>query len=196
MLRNNVNKHVKNSIRPAWVNENKIWYKTEIDGQSTYQLFDPARGKMISNESKTELFKKGKVTDLKRQNSRISPDGKYEAFIRDWNLWIKEIETDEGNSTHNDGEKDFGYATDNAGWRHSDQSHCQLVSGFQKDCHLSAGSAACQRYVPGENQGWFAPELMAWKYPLPGDEEIIKIHRVIIDISGDDPKMIKVKAGS
>jgi dipeptidyl-peptidase-4 len=33
---------------------------------------------------------------------------------------------------------------------------------------------------------------MAWKYPLPGDEEIIKIHRVIIDVSGK-PKITRLK---
>ena len=38
-----------------------------------------------------------------------------------------------------------------------------------------------------------APELMEWKYPLPGDEDIIRIHRVIIDISAEKPRIVSLK---
>ena len=34
---------------------------------------------------------------------------------------------------------------------------------------------------------------MEWKYPLPGDEDIIRIHRVIIDISGKNPSLVRLK---
>jgi len=37
-----------------------------------------------------------------------------------------------------------------------------------------------------------APELQAWKYPLPGDEDIIQIHRVIIDVNAT-PKITRLK---
>ena len=191
MLRKNVSKYVKNSIRPAWVNENKVWYKTEVDGKAVYQLFDPAKGKMITNDSQTELFKKGKATTINRKNSRISPDGKYEVFIRNWNLWIKELETEKEIQLTTDGEEDFGYATDNAGWRHSDRA----IVSWSPDSKKIATYQQDQRHV---NDMYLvktkvgAPELQAWKYPLPGDEEIIKIHRVIVDISSD-PKITRLK---
>ena len=51
----------------------------------------------------------------------ISPDGKHAAFIRDWNLWVREIPGGKETQLTTDGVKDFGYATDNAGWTHSDR---------------------------------------------------------------------------
>jgi hypothetical protein len=35
-------------------------------------------------------------------------------------------------------------------------------------------------YLVSTNVG--APRLEAWKYPLPQDKEIAKIHRVVIDV--------------
>ncbi len=43
------------------------------------------------------------------------------AFIRDYNLWAKEISTGKETQLTADGVKDFGYATNNAGWTKSDR---------------------------------------------------------------------------
>jgi dipeptidyl-peptidase-4 len=40
-----------------------------------------------------------------------------------------------------------------------------------------------------------APELQEWKYPLPGDSDIIRIYRVIINVSGD-PGIVRLKMAS
>ena len=50
------------------------------------------------------------------RNQALSPDGKRAAFIRDWNLWVRDIATGKETQLTHDGVKDFGYATDNAGW--------------------------------------------------------------------------------
>src|SRR4051794_1480727 len=55
-------------------------------------------------------------------NTVPSPDGKREAFIRDWNLWVRDVATRQEKQLTTDGAKDFGYATDNAGWVHSDRA--------------------------------------------------------------------------
>src|SRR5262249_3218476 len=49
-----------------------------------------------------------------------SPDNKRIAFIRDYNLWVREIATRKETQLTTDGVKDFGYATNNAGWTKSD----------------------------------------------------------------------------
>ncbi len=51
----------------------------------------------------------------------LSPDGKRAAFIRDYNLWVREVASGKETQLTKDGVKDFGYATDNAGWTHSDR---------------------------------------------------------------------------
>src|SRR5690606_2886154 len=54
-------------------------------------------------------------------NVSRSPDGKKEVFIKDWNLWVRDVESKTEVQLTKDGVKDFGYATDNAGWRKSDR---------------------------------------------------------------------------
>jgi hypothetical protein len=47
-----------------------------------------------------------------------SPDGRLTAFLRNDNLWVREIATGKETQLTTDGVKDHGYATDNAGWTH------------------------------------------------------------------------------
>ena len=51
----------------------------------------------------------------------MSPDGSRAIFICDWNLWVKDVATGQERQLTTDGVKDFGYATDNAGWASSDR---------------------------------------------------------------------------
>ena len=52
----------------------------------------------------------------------LSPDKTKEAFIRDWNLWLRDGATGKETQLTTDGVKDYGYATDNAGWTMSDNA--------------------------------------------------------------------------
>jgi hypothetical protein len=45
-----------------------------------------------------------------------SPDGKLAVFIRTDNLWLRDLQSGTERVLTTDGVKDFGYATDNAGW--------------------------------------------------------------------------------
>ena len=55
-----------------------------------------------------------------RGQVNASPDKKLAIFIRDYNLWLRVTATGEEKQLTTDGVKDFGYATDNAGWQHTD----------------------------------------------------------------------------
>ena len=55
------------------------------------------------------------------ENSVTSPDGRYAAFIRAHNLWVKDLTTNQDRQLTTDGVEDFGYATNNAGWIRSDE---------------------------------------------------------------------------
>lgn len=195
MLGANVNKYVDNAIRPQWTTDGKIWYKAEADGESVYKLVDPKKKKIQTAHTRSELFEDGEVEQGAGRWTRRtakSPDGRYEVFIKDWNLWLREVESGEEKALTNDGIKDFGYATDNAGWKHTDRAivswspDSKKIATFQQDQrHVST------MYLVKTKVG--APELMEWKYPLPEDEDIIRIHRVIIDISGEEPRMTRLK---
>ena len=87
-----------------------------------------------------------------RTESR-SPDEKSVAFIRDWNLWVRDVATGRETPLTTDGVKDFGYATDNAGWTRSDRPILVLVAGLEENRDLPAGSASGRRDVSGRHQG-------------------------------------------
>src|SRR5499426_3206070 len=114
-------------------------------------------------------------------NSILSPDGKRAAFIRDFNLWVRDMTTGKETQLTEDGVKDFGYATDNAGWTRSERPvllwspDSKKIATFQHD-----GRGSGEMYLVHTAVGH--PTLEAWKYPLPGDAKIFEIQRVIIDI--------------
>jgi dipeptidyl-peptidase 4 len=113
--------------------------------------------------------------------SVASPDGRYAAFIRDHNLWVRDLTTNEDRQLTNDGMQDFGYATNNAGWIRSDMPvllwspDSRRIATFQHD---SRGVG--EMYLVSTNVG--GPRLERWRYPLPQDTVIFRIHRVIIDV--------------
>ncbi len=127
--------------------------------------------------------------DLGR-NVSISPDGRLAAFIRDYNLWVRELATGKETQLTTDGVKDFGYATDNAGWVKSDRPvllwspDSKKIATFQQDeRHVG------EMYLVNTTVGH--PTLQAWKYPLPGDSVIQMIHRVIIEVDG--PRVVRLQ---
>ena len=69
----------------------------------------------------------------------LSPDGHKAAFIRDWNLWMRDTATGREVQLTTDGVVNYGYATDNAGWTHSDNPilvwspDSRRIATFQQD---------------------------------------------------------------
>ncbi len=112
----------------------------------------------------------------------VSPDGRRAAYIRDHNLWMREVRTGAEIQLTRDGVKDFAYATDNAGWTRSDRPilawspDSRRIATFQQD-ERGVG----EMYLVSTTTGH--PELQAWKYPLPGDSVITTIQRVVIDVA-------------
>lgn len=111
-----------------------------------------------------------------------SPNGKYEVFIRNWNLVLRDRATGKETQITKDGVTDFGYATDNAGWQHSDRPvvvwspDSTRIATFQQD-QRKTSTMALVSTRPG------APVVETWKYPFLGDKDITTIERVIIDVS-------------
>ncbi len=111
----------------------------------------------------------------------ISPDGQRGVFIRDWNLWVRDLTTGRERQLTTDGSKYFGYATDNAGWSSSERA---LVA-WSPDSRKLATQQQDERkvgemYLVSTNVGH--PALRVSKFPLPGDSVMAMLHRVIIDV--------------
>lgn len=123
------------------------------------------------------------AADAPDPNAVVSPDGTRAVFIKDWNLWVRDLASKVERPLTTDGVANFGYATDNAGWRQSERPivlwspDSKKVATFQQD-ERTVG----EMYLVETKAGH--PVLKAWKYPLPGDDAVAMLHRVVIDAAG------------
>ncbi len=112
----------------------------------------------------------------------LSPDQKQAAFIRDNNLWVRDVANAREMQLTKDGVENFGYATDNAGWIHSEKPilvwspDSKKIATFQQD-QRKVG----KMYLVNTTSGH--PTLESWAYPLAGDENVTMIERVIVDLA-------------
>jgi len=178
------------NVRPTWTEDGKFWYQNLIANGTEYVLYDLKTKSKKILEGKSALPKEPKGPVYDRRKEVITPDGKKVVYINNWNLYVRDLDTGAETQLTKDGIENFGYATDNAGWRQSDapivlwSPDSKKIATYQQDQrHVS------DMYLVKTTVG--APELQAWKYPLPQDEKVIQIHRVIIDIENN--KVIRLK---
>lgn len=165
------------------------------DGDATFQAdgkrwrYDNRSGQLAEDTSRATGMERPQGRGGRRGggNEVLSPDGKRAAFIKDYNLWMRDVKTGKQTQLTTDGVKDFGYATDNAGWTHSDAAillwspDSKKIATFKQDQRNVS-----DMYLVGTKVG--KPVLHTWKYPLPGDKDIPTIQRVVINV--DEPKVI------
>ena len=149
--------------------------------------YDLASGAITGDTANNANMQRGQGGSRGRNIEVLSPDKTKAVFIKDHNLWVKDTKTNEQRQLTTDGVKDFGYATDNAGWTGSDGAivrwspDSKKIATFKQD-QRDVG----EMYLTTTNVGH--PTLKAWKYPLPGDKDIPMIHRCVINV--DEPKVI------
>ncbi len=130
----------------------------------------------------TAVKKPAAVARRHAGTENLSPDKSMAAFIRDNNLWVRTVATGEEKQLTTDGVQDFGYATDNAGWQHSDaailtwSADGKKIATFQQDQRKTG----LMYLVPVTNRH---PVLEAWRYPLVGDKDVTMIEPVVIDVA-------------
>ena len=230
-------------VRPTWLDDGRLWYRTAVPNGSAFFLVDPAKrtrqaafdqtrlaaalaaasgGRVDGNQLPFQTFELSKdsrsitvnlqsrrwrcdllqytcTADSSRAspsappNSSTSPDRRWAVFIKDYNLWGKDLTSGQETQLTTDGVKDFGYATDNAGWTHSDRpvvtwsADSRQIATFQHD-----GRGVRDMHLVATNVG--TPRIETWKYPLPGDSLIFRISRVIINQGADGrPRVVRLQ---
>lgn len=174
-------------VRPTFLPDGQFWYRILTVTGAEYVMINPADGSRRAASDPRELGitpPEGPGGFGRRGGGRsesVSPDGKKAVFIKDDNLWVRDVASGTETQLTVDGKKDFGYATDNAGWRKSDgpivlwSPDSKKIATFRQDQrHVS------DMYLATTNAG--APKLEAWKYPLPQDTDVIRIYRIIVEI--------------
>ena len=167
---------------PHWLDNDRFWYRTLTAQGGEYVFVDPARRTRTVSAAPPVASTPAAAPAPNAANEIVSPDGRLAAYIRDYNLWVRDTKTNQETPLTTDGAKDYGYATDNAGWSSSDRP----VLSWSPDSRKIATFRQDQRrvgdmYLVTTNVGH--PTLKTAKYPLPGDKDIITIERVIVEVS-------------
>ena len=154
-------------------------YRVAADGRDDIAIGD--KHYLCDLKSAGTCVDKSTLVKAGKEPGVLSPDRKQEAFIRNWNLWVRDVATGKETQLTTDGVENFGYATDNAGWQHTDRAivewspDSRQIATFQQDQRKTG-----DMYLVTTKLGH--PELQSWKYPLAGDEHVTMIERVIIDV--------------
>ena len=171
-------------VRATWVSDDKFWYRTTTEKGLEAFIVDPSTKTRTACEL-PECKAPAHDGQGAGRNARIdtpSPDGQQTAFTRDWNLWVKDVATGRETQLTKDGVKDYGYATDNAGWTQSDRPilvwspDSKKIATFRQD-QRNVG----EMYLVDTRVGH--PVLQAWKYPLPGDQTVAMVEPVIVEVA-------------
>ncbi|MBW4038743.1 MAG: prolyl oligopeptidase family serine peptidase [Acidobacteria bacterium] len=156
---------------------------------------EPPSGEKVPDKADTAGNNGGKkkaavVARRHAGTENVSPDKTMAAFIRDNNLWVRTVATGAEKQLTADGVEDFGYATDNAGWQHSDaailtwSADGKKIATFQQDQRRTG----MMYLVPTTDRH---PVLEAWRYPLVGDKDVTMIEPVVIDVA--TAKVVRLK---
>lgn len=182
-------------VRPTFLPDGRFWYRILTASGAEYVMINPADGSRRTAADARELGVapaegQGGFGRRGGRSESVSPDGKKAVFIKDNNLWVRDTASGTETQLTVDGITDFGYATDNAGWRKGDgpivlwSPDSKKIATFRQDQrHVS------DMFLATTNVG--APKLEAWKYPLPQDTDVIRIYRIIVEI--DSKKIIPLK---
>ncbi|MCU1382940.1 MAG: peptidase dipeptidylpeptidase domain protein [Acidobacteria bacterium] len=189
---------LRTGVRAAWLPgdaDDRFWYRVTTENGVEVVLVDARK----ATKSSCDLApcKAAAREDQSRAGgagggryAETSPDRTRTAFVRDWNLWVRDIASGRETPLTKDGVKDFGYATDNAGWTRSDRPilrwspDSKKIATFQQD-QRGVG----EMYLVDTTVGH--PTLQAWKYPLPGDATVTMIQRVVIDV--DSGRVVRLQ---
>ena len=174
-LSQNMNKYVKNNIiSQKWENDN-LHFRLKSDTIfKSYKI----------NLTNLELIEEEYPFDNTRRVSYlefVSPDKEKSVYIKDYNLWVKNLKTNKSKQLTFNGYQDYGYGTNNAGWIKNDRpvlkwsDDSKTITTFRQDARKVG-----EMYLTTTNVGH--PNLQKWKYTLPGDENIFEIERLFINV--------------
>lgn len=192
------------TVAANWVAGDRFWYRTKhADSSMETFLVDPVRKTRTTCSRDLAGCPPGDAPDPAAETAyrggrgsgrsssegpfssdgkplNISPDGRKGAFVRDWNVWVRDMATERERALTTDGVRYFGYATDNAGWSSSNRAillwspDSRKIATQQQD-ERDVGEMYLVNTVVGH------PTLRVSKFPLPGDSVMAMIHRVVID---------------
>ena len=185
-LPQNLNKYVKNNLTSQkWI-DNNLYFNVKSDNTIKSYKIDAESLEIIEEELPDETRPSVNYLEI------VSPNKKKSIYIKNYNLWIRDLTTKKTKQLTFNGYEDYGYATNNAGWIKNDRpvlkwsNDSKTITTFRQDSRKVG-----EMYLTTTNVGH--PNLQKWKYALPGDENIFEIERIFINV--ESGKISKFKMG-
>ena len=159
---------LNSKIEPHWVPEsNDFWYRRDLPkGKKEFVLVNPEKGtREIVAEEKLPKSAKLSATEPKggkggREASASSPDGKWTAFIRESNLWLRDRMTKAETQLSMDGKSDDSYG--NSFYWSPDSSKLVAI-------RTKAGGDRKVTLVESSPRTQLQPNTSTYDYLKPGD---------------------------
>ncbi|MDA7853126.1 S9 family peptidase [Porticoccaceae bacterium] len=156
-----------------------------------------AFGKQWVFEDKAKFCKEVETT-YKDKDWVISPDGKLAAFVRDFNLWVINLESGEERALTLDGEEFYVYAIVGEGWGQAVDSGVQLqwspdskrIFTVQRDTR-QVKTLPVVHHVPTD--GSLRPSVTYFKISYPGDEHVPEYRLVVITVESGECREAKYR---
>ena len=123
-----------------------------------------------------------------------SPDGRWVAYTREHNLWVRERSSGRESALTTDGIENYGYATESG---HAAGVIRQRHGGRPPQLLWSPDSQSILTFRVDERRvkdfylvestpedGSLRPKFYSYRFALPGDQEVAQIQPIIIDVAG------------
>lgn len=118
----------------------------------------------------------------------VSPDGQYTAFMRDHNLWLRDLNSGDERALTQNGEENYVYGAPGSAWGRSHETALQVrwspnskqIFTVQRDTRR-VKSLPVMHHVPLD--GSLRPTISHIKIAYPGDNHIEELRLLAIDIS-------------
>jgi dipeptidyl aminopeptidase/acylaminoacyl peptidase len=202
-------------VTPTWLPDERFWYRNQTLSGSEIVVVDPAKKTRTAfpDCAAAAVDCAAEAAPAGGRGGRgggrggrgggagqssdgkplaLSPDGRRAVFVRDWNLWLRDIGTGQERALTTDGTKYFGYATDNAGWSSSDRAIVSWSPDSRKIATQQQDDRAVgEMYLVSTTVGH--PTLRVSKFPLPGDPVMSMLRRVVIDVDAATVTPLKME---
>lgn len=157
------------------------------------------------NLSTNELFS-SPARDFPNRDYAISPDGKWKAYVQNFNLFVENQETGEVTQLSFDGQKNYEYASF---WGWSDMLYGE--NGTRPE-HFTARWSPDSKYIQTQivdlrlaekmflldfsQEDKFRPQLMAYYRGSPGDSTVVNYIPVLFDVENQTEKKFPKLTGT
>ena len=113
--------------------------------------------------------------------SVTSPDGRYAAYQKEYNLWVHDYETGEDIQLTTEGVEHHSFGTNNHGWSRSDRPILTWSPDSRRIATFRLDERGVEKMVLWRTKEG-RPEADIWPYALPGDTIVPMLERVVLDV--------------